>query len=154
LAPGIPPVSRSVNSARAVARKAACQNNLRQIGTGLIDHSLRSPTTTFCTGAFDWERDGVVTEVGWVADLLRVKIPTGEMLCPENPARAGATYTALLILDTAARGFSTCVNQMGSPARTASDGTVASLTSGPVLKTTRQPPVIPASTPQTGATGW
>ena len=60
----------AIGAARNAARKAFCQNNLRQIGLGLMANAQRSNKTAFCTGAFDWQRDGAVTEVGWVADLV------------------------------------------------------------------------------------
>jgi prepilin-type N-terminal cleavage/methylation domain-containing protein/prepilin-type processing-associated H-X9-DG protein len=131
----------AVNSARTAARKAACQNNLREIGTGLLDHALRSPKSAFCTGAFDWERDGAVTEVGWVADLVRAKIPVGQMLCPENPSRAAETYRDLLTLDTSLPSFSTCVNRLGGPAQLAPDGTVFANPCRKIAET----PLLPSS---------
>lgn len=87
----------AVNSARESARQTACQNNLKQIGTGLTSHIARRGT--YCTGAFDWRRDGCVTEVGWVADLVQSGAPIGKMLCPSNPARIASTYNDLLSMD-------------------------------------------------------
>ncbi|MEM7314436.1 MAG: DUF1559 domain-containing protein, partial [Planctomycetota bacterium] len=59
----------AVNSARAAARKSTCQNNLRQIGIGLQSNAS-GPGGNYCTGGFNWRRDGCVTEIGWVADLV------------------------------------------------------------------------------------
>ena len=73
-------------AARNAARKAACQSNLRQFGVGLAGHVQRGRRNAFCTGAFDWRADGAVTEVGWVADLVKMEIPVGDMLCGGNPA--------------------------------------------------------------------
>ncbi len=75
---------------------------------------------TFCSGAFDWRRDGCVTEVGWVADLQQLGTPPGAMLCPSNPAQISETYNDLLNLDPTT---DKCVERLGSPTRTAADGT-------------------------------
>src|SRR6187549_2667724 len=71
----------AINLARAAAQDVACKNNLRQIGAGLHANAVRT-NGQMCTGAFDWLRDGAVTEKGWVADLVNAGIPTGKMLCP------------------------------------------------------------------------
>ena len=57
---------------------------------------MRARRNAFCTGAFDWKADGAVTEVGWVADLVKMEIPVGDMLCGGNPARVSETYDDLL----------------------------------------------------------
>ncbi|MBN1395602.1 MAG: DUF1559 domain-containing protein [Pirellulales bacterium] len=108
----------ALQRARAASRQTACASNLRQFGIGFAAHAQRNQT--YCSGAFSWKHDGCVTEVGWVADLVEQGIPVGEMLCPSNPARISATYNELLnmIVSTSA----TCVDRLGSPARTAPDG--------------------------------
>jgi prepilin-type N-terminal cleavage/methylation domain-containing protein len=80
----------AVNSARESAHRTTCQNNLHQLGLGLQSKASRS--RLFCSGAFSWRRDGAVTEVGWVADLVHEGIPVGKMLCPSNPAQISETY--------------------------------------------------------------
>jgi prepilin-type processing-associated H-X9-DG protein len=76
-----------------------------------------------CSGAFDWNEDGPVTEVGWVADLVNRQIEVGNMLCPGNPAHVCETYNDLLNLDTSLSAFSQCRDRLGSPARLLPDGT-------------------------------
>jgi len=112
----------AISAARNSARKAGCQSNLRQLGMALQNHTQRDAKQLFCTGAFDWQRDGAVTEVGWVANLVNMEIPVGDMLCGGNPARISDTFNDLLNLDpaTVAAG---CVNLAGGPARQLPDGT-------------------------------
>jgi len=108
----------AVNVARESGRQAACQNNLRQFGVGFSSHVARRGT--YCTGAFDWRRDGCVTEVGWVADLVQSGTPVGKMLCPSNPARIALTFNDLLSM---AWDVDTCVpDRRGSPPQTMPDG--------------------------------
>lgn len=110
----------AVNAARENGRQTVCMNNLRQCGIGLHAYSSRH-NSRLCSGAFDWLRDGPVTEVGWVADLVNDGIPTGEMLCPSNLARGSATLNDLLNASTAGAGD--CVDLLGKPLETAPDGT-------------------------------
>jgi prepilin-type N-terminal cleavage/methylation domain-containing protein len=109
----------AVHAARESARKARCQSNLRQLGIALHQQTERY-RGAFCTGAFDWQRDGCVTEIGWVADLVRSGAPVGQMLCPTNPNQISETYVDLLALQTSARN--TCVDMLGGPAEIAPDG--------------------------------
>src|SRR5262245_8787492 len=60
----------AVNAARESARAAACQNNLRQLGLGLLAYAQKNQDK-LCSGAFSWEEGGCVTEGGCVADLVR-----------------------------------------------------------------------------------
>jgi prepilin-type N-terminal cleavage/methylation domain-containing protein/prepilin-type processing-associated H-X9-DG protein len=113
----------AISGARNAARKAACQNNLRQIGMGVLAFADTSSKNAFCSGAFDWKRDGVVTEVGWVSDLVNRKVPVGEMLCSANPASISETYQDLLSLDPKALPPASCVDTLGSPTRMDIDGT-------------------------------
>ena len=81
------------------------------------------PTATAATaaGAFDWQRDGCVTEVGWVADLVGVGTFPGKMLCPSNQVQVSRTYSHLLARQAAA--FSPLSNKAGSPEGRQPDGT-------------------------------
>lgn len=110
----------ALNAARAASRKSACANNLRQFGIGLMSHGARQGALT--SGAMDWQRDGAVTEVGWVADLVQGETVVGEMLCPTNTYRITEAYNQLLTLDT--RAFDACINRLGSPGQNAPDGTM------------------------------
>ncbi|WP_238397580.1 DUF1559 family PulG-like putative transporter [Anatilimnocola aggregata] len=107
--------------ARETARSVACQNNLRQFGIGLIAHSERN-NGAMCTGAFDWLNDGAVTEKGWVADLVNVGTPTGEMLCASNSARVSETFYDLLQAPTASFEADSCVPRLGTPVTKEPDG--------------------------------
>ena len=109
----------AINAARAAGHRAACSNNLRQFGV-----AMQCRTTAggdFCSGAFDWLRDGSVTEVGWVADLVNSENPVGDMLCPSNMYQISETYNQLLSLDTGT--FDACLNRLGSAPTSLPDGT-------------------------------
>ena len=55
----------------------------------------------YCTGAFDFRRDGCPDTWGWVADLVNTGAARpGEMLCPTNPLRAAEKWNDLLGKDT------------------------------------------------------
>lgn len=110
----------AVNSARESSRQTVCMNSLRQFGVGLHAYSNRH-NNLLCSGAFDWLRDGPVTEVGWVADLVNDGTPVGEMLCPSNIARGSSTLNDLLTAD--ASGAGDCVDLVGKAAEEAPDGT-------------------------------
>lgn len=113
----------AVNSAREASRNATCQNNLRQFGMGMISYADKHGDR-FCSGAFDWARDGAVTEVGWVADLVAQGVPVGQMLCPTNVARGSDTYEQLF--NFTPPNPSPCVNYLGSTPQTLPDGTTLS----------------------------
>jgi prepilin-type N-terminal cleavage/methylation domain-containing protein/prepilin-type processing-associated H-X9-DG protein len=113
--------------AREMARQTACMNNLKQFGQGLHVRA-EANKETFCSGAFDWLRDGAVTELSWVGDLVQQGTPVGKMLCSSNPALAADVYDDLLNLDTSLINdppeiAALCVNVLGSPASVAPDGT-------------------------------
>ena len=55
----------AIDNARRSGQTAHCKNNLRQIGLGFLSHADKSSKNAFCSGAFDWRRDGAVTEIGW-----------------------------------------------------------------------------------------
>ena len=111
----------AIGAARASARRAACQSNLRQFGIALSKHAESAPNGAYCTGAFDWQRDGAVTEYGWVADLVKLNVPVGEMLCPSNPSQAPITLEQLL---TNTDGDTCNIPRTGSPPQTLPDGTM------------------------------
>lgn len=111
----------AINAARSAARKATCQNNLRQFGIELHAHAER--TGAFCTGSFDWVRDGAVTDVGWVADLVNAQAAVGEMLCPANVAQASLAMNQLLSLDVPS--MDACVDRLGPPPRLEIDGSTS-----------------------------
>src|SRR5436190_8105519 len=98
----------AINLARSAAQDLHCKNNLREIGVGLHSHANRN-NGVMCSGAFDWLRDGAVTEKGWVADLVNASIPVGKLLCPSNDARISATYADLLNVDATSFPTNPCV---------------------------------------------
>lgn len=112
----------ALNAAREAARQSACQNNLRQIGLAMqafaTGHSER-----LCTGAFDWNRDGAVTEMGWVANLVDSGSLVGKMLCTSNPARISETYEDLVSFPINA-SMNTCVKHSGSPPKMLPNGSL------------------------------
>ncbi|MFO0903614.1 MAG: DUF1559 domain-containing protein [Pirellulales bacterium] len=110
----------AVNAARESGRSATCVNNLRQIGIAMQGHA-QIHNGVMTTGAFDWMRDGAVTEKGWVADLVNSGTPVGKMLCTSNPAQLSEAYSALL--DANVGSFDTCLDRAGSPAGNNLDGT-------------------------------
>lgn len=112
----------AINLAREAARDTACKNNLRQIGTALHANAIKQ-NGRMCGGAFDWLRDGAVTEKGWVAELVNSGVPTGKMLCPSNEARIAATYADLLQVDASSFATNGCVDLLGRPASFNPDGT-------------------------------
>lgn len=86
-----------VQRTRENARDASCKNNLRQFGVGLNQYATNH--ATFCSGAFDWKRDGCVTEVGWVADMVNAGTPVGDLLCPSSPYQLSRQIIDLLTED-------------------------------------------------------
>lgn len=109
----------AVNAARRASRNTTCVNNMRQFGIGFMSHAERQKA--LCSGAFDWKHEGVVTEIGWVADLVKQGFPVGQMLCPSNEALLSSTINQMLELTDA--DFSSCIKQKGREATTLPDGT-------------------------------
>lgn len=113
----------AISSARAAARSAQCQSNLRQFGIGLTGKTVTSPNGAFCSGNFDFLRDGVPTEVGWVADLVDAGFAPSEMLCPTNSAKIGKPIEELLTVDAAEIDETACYDRLGSEPYTNEMGT-------------------------------
>ena len=87
--------------ARESARRAACQNNLRNIGIGLHLFADNDPNERYCTGASDFRRDGCMDTWGWVADLVNMNAADGNVIvCPSNPLRGSEKLNDLLGKDT------------------------------------------------------
>ncbi len=78
----------AVMLAREAARSAQCKNNLRQFGIGLHAFATNDPQGRYCTGAYDWRRDGCPDTYGWVADLVNSGAATPQqMMCPGSLIR-------------------------------------------------------------------
>jgi len=86
--------------ARESARNSQCKNNLRQIGIGMHIFADRDSGERYCSGAYDFRRDGCPDTWGFVADLVNIGAATGEMICPTNPLRSLEKYNDLLGADT------------------------------------------------------
>ncbi len=91
----------AIQSARNQARLAQDRNNLRQLGVGLIQFSDRDAQGRFCTGAYDFRRDGCPDTYGWVADLVNSQIcKPGELLNPNGELRGIGELNAMLTSPT------------------------------------------------------
>jgi prepilin-type N-terminal cleavage/methylation domain-containing protein/prepilin-type processing-associated H-X9-DG protein len=110
-----------LNRVRESARDTQCKSNLRQLGQGLIQYSTSSSTGQYCTGAWDWKRDGAVSQVGWVADLVNHGILPGDLLCPSSQYQMSRVYHELLTMDAASN---TCADSLGGKDQLMPDGTV------------------------------
>jgi prepilin-type N-terminal cleavage/methylation domain-containing protein/prepilin-type processing-associated H-X9-DG protein len=116
----------AIGLAREAARKASCANNLKQFGLSMHGYA-QTHREAFCSGAFDWVRDGAITEVGWVADAVKQSYTPGKQLCASNPGKAADTIEDLLTLSTGSAPFTTaagCVDVLGPPPKSAPDGTL------------------------------
>lgn len=113
----------ALNAAREASRDANCKNNLRQFGIGMNVYA-DSHKGNLCSGAMDWRRDGAVTEIGWVADLVNVaNVQVGKLLCPTNEVRGTEKLNDLLGVTPS--GLTSCdVDFDGTEQATAPDGTL------------------------------
>ncbi|TWT82525.1 hypothetical protein CA13_39880 [Planctomycetes bacterium CA13] len=108
----------AINKARAAARGSQCQSNLRQFGIGLAARATSSRDSSYCSGDFNFQRDGVPTEFGWVSDLIDRGVVVSEMRCPSNPASTSVAVHQALTMSiaditlSADSGCSTCEDCM------------------------------------------
>ncbi len=109
----------AMSAAREAARSTACKSNLHQLGVGLQNYAFSNGRYT--SGAFDWNKDGPVTEVGWVADLTNRGTFCGKMLCPTNTLQASEAYADLAGATSA--DLTSCVDHLGNKPSTLPDGT-------------------------------
>ncbi|MEZ6091510.1 MAG: DUF1559 domain-containing protein [Pirellulaceae bacterium] len=84
----------AIKVAREAARQTQCGSNLRQLGTAMIAHAEHNKGR-LCSGLFDWKGDGVVTEVGWVADMVAAGLVPSEFRCPSNASQISYGYKEL-----------------------------------------------------------
>lgn len=92
----------AVQRARAAARRAACQNNLRQFGISMHLHADTDKKERFCSGASDFRRDGCMDTYGFCADMVNQGAGNpNEMMCPSSPLRGTEKLNDLFGRDTA-----------------------------------------------------
>ncbi|MCI0361278.1 MAG: DUF1559 domain-containing protein [Planctomycetaceae bacterium] len=109
----------AIGLAREAARDAACRNNLRQFGLSMQNHAQQHKES-FCSGSFDWLRDGAISDFSWIGDAIKQNYTPGEQMCMSNPARGADVLEDLLNLDTSSSTFAgaqACVDVLGSPPR-------------------------------------
>ncbi|MCG8649861.1 MAG: DUF1559 domain-containing protein, partial [Pirellulales bacterium] len=104
----------AISRAREAARGVECQNNLKNMGVALTARTISAPDAAFCSGSFDPVRDGVPTEIGWVADLVARGTLVGEMRCPSNGAVTSKAIEQMLTTPHADFSDDTCVDRIGS----------------------------------------
>jgi len=106
----------AIGLAREAARDAACRNNLRQFGLSMQNHAQQHKEA-FCSGAFDWLRDGAISDNSWVGDAIKQNYTPGKQTCMSNPARGADVLEDLLNLHTSSATFTgaaACVDVLGS----------------------------------------
>lgn len=108
-----------IHKVRENARDSTCRSNLRQIGLGLMQYGTRSKT--MCSGAWDWKRDGAVTEIGWVADLVHQGSSPGDLICPSNPSKLSNVYAQMLSFDP---NGNPCADSLGGNDQSMPDGSI------------------------------
>ncbi len=128
----------AVSKAREAARGAQCQSNLRNFGASLIARSTSAPKGALCSGSFDFERDGVPTEIGWVSDLVDRGNVASEMRCPSSPAVTSKAIWQLLSLPLSEFVNSDCFDREGSPPYNSATG-------APVINISRRIALIGAA---------
>jgi prepilin-type N-terminal cleavage/methylation domain-containing protein/prepilin-type processing-associated H-X9-DG protein len=121
----------AISKAREAARGAQCRSNLKNFGATLIARSTSVPQGELCSGSFDFERDGVPTEIGWVSDLVDRGVVVSEMRCPSSPAPSSKAIWQLLSLPLTEFVSSPCSDREGSAPYTSETGT-------PVLNISRR----------------
>lgn len=78
----------ALSSARNSAQAAGSGSNLNSFGRGFMIFSTEDKNGRLSTGAFDHNRDGDSRKIGWVADLLKIKVSNpGKALDPANPSQ-------------------------------------------------------------------
>ncbi|EMI56244.1 DUF1559 family PulG-like putative transporter [Rhodopirellula sallentina] len=142
----------AVSKARESARAAQCQSNLKQFGIGMIGRTTSEANGEFCSGGFDPERDGVPTEVGWVADLVRRGVLVSQMRCASNPAQTSKAIEFMLT-ENAASFTNGCVDLLGNEPYESDTGytiyNVARMIAG---SSAPSPPVPPSTAPIAAST--
>jgi prepilin-type N-terminal cleavage/methylation domain-containing protein len=113
----------AINAAREAARSSSCQSHLRQLGEAMLAFS-NAKGGQMCTGNFDWEDDGSITDHGWVADLVKQSVPVGEMRCPSNEAQVSKAIEQALELSLGGAADESCSPRLGIDDQTLPDGSI------------------------------
>src|SRR3972149_2200964 len=80
----------SLARARESAKSAACASYLRTFGSAFEIYAAQSNGVR-SSGAFDHLRDGDVRRIGWVADVVNLKVGSpGKVLRPPHPLGGNA----------------------------------------------------------------
>jgi prepilin-type N-terminal cleavage/methylation domain-containing protein/prepilin-type processing-associated H-X9-DG protein len=138
----------AVSKARESARAAACQSNLKQFGIAMMTRTTSEPNGEFCSGAFDPARDGIPTEIGWVADLVKRGVLVSEMRCTSNPAQSSKAIEFMLTADATDFVTNTCVDLLGSePYQSDTGYTIYNIGRMIAGNTAGSPPLAPSSGP-------
>jgi len=78
---------------QATAKAGAQAAIIQSFGKGFFDFSVLDSQGQLSSGAYDHMRDGDMTKVGWVADLVNGKFATpGKSLDPVNKLKVNATF--------------------------------------------------------------
>lgn len=91
----------AISRSRELARMTVCRNNLRQVGIGFHLYSQKDPGAAYCSGMFDYSREGCPDTYGWVADQINSAQGTADLLlCPGNPMQVNEKLLDLYGIDT------------------------------------------------------
>ncbi|TWU08215.1 hypothetical protein Pla52n_07970 [Stieleria varia] len=114
----------ALSKAREAMRAAQCSHNLSNFGAMMRVRSSREPSGKFCSGAFDFQRDGVPTEIGWVADLVDDGSIMGQMRCPSNDSATSKAIESLLTAPISDFATTACIDRLGRTPYTSETGQV------------------------------
>ena len=114
----------AVFAARESARSAQCKSNLRQFGLSMHAFAATDPAGRFCTGAYDFRRDGCPDTWGWVADMVNsgAGLPQ-KMLCPSSTLLGSEKLNDMI-------GVTNTSNKDSAPPARLLDGVCSTWTSG------------------------
>ena len=114
----------AVFAARESARSSQCKSNLRQFGLSMHSFASTDPSGRYCTGAYDFRRDGCPDTWGWVADMVNsgAGLPQ-KMLCPSSTLLGSEKLNDMI-------GVANTSNKDSAPLARLSEGVCATWTSG------------------------
>lgn len=114
----------AVFAARESARSSQCKSNLRQFGLSMHSFASTDPAGRYCTGAYDFRRDGCPDTWGWVADMVNsgAGLPQ-KMLCPSSTLLGSEKLNDMI-------GVANTSNKDSAPLSRLSEGVCSTWTSG------------------------